>query len=54
MEVVRYGAEKDRGSNGSESEDKDFCWVGVFCSKTEWSGILMVDFMDVFVERTPV
>lgn len=54
MEVVRYGAEKDRGPNCSKSEDEDFRWMGVFCSKTEWSGILMVDFMDVFVEGTPM
>jgi len=54
MQIAGDGAPKDRGADGAETEDHDFDWGGVFGSHAEGGRVLVVDLVDVFVERAPV
>ena len=54
MEVVCYGAVEERCGYCPESEDHDFDWRCVFCGHAERRGVLVVDFVDVFVRWSPV
>ena len=44
----------DRAENGTCTEDEDLRRMSVFSSETEGSGVLVVDLVDVLVERAPV
>lgn len=54
MQVFRDGAPEDRRTDGTESEDHDFNGRCVLSGKTERRAVLMVDLVDIFVERAPV
>ena len=54
VEVTTDSAVKDGASEGTGSENEDLSGVGVFGSKTEGSGVLVVNLVDVLVERAPV
>lgn len=54
VQVSGYGAPQDRASDSAKTEDHDFDGRGVFGGHTERSRVLMVDLVDVLIERTPV
>ena len=54
VEVLGDGAPDDRAADGAETEDHDFDWRGVFCRETEGRRVLVVDLVDVLVQRAPV
>jgi hypothetical protein len=54
MEIACNSAEENWGSNSSKTKDENFGGMSVFSGQSEWSRILMMDFMDVLVERTPM
>jgi hypothetical protein len=45
---------KDWYRDSCETENHDFNWRRVFGGKSEGSRVLVVDLVDIFVERTPV
>ena len=54
VQVARDGAPKDRCAHSPKAENHDFNWGGVFSGHAEWSGVLVVYLMNVFVQWTPV
>lgn len=54
VEITGESTPHNRAENGSESKKHDLNWRGVFCGQTEGSGVLVVDLVNGFVERTPV
>lgn len=54
MQISGECTPQNRGAYGTKAEDQDFYWGGVFCGKPKRCGILMMDFMDVFVEGAPM
>lgn len=54
VEVLREHGPEDRNEDGACAEDHGFNWRCVLGGKTEWSRVLVVDFVDVLVERPPV
>ena len=54
MKITGNRDPNDWEDDRADTEDHDFDWRGIFGGKTEGSGILVVDFMDIFVQRTPV
>ena len=52
VQVVSNGNERKWTSNGTHSENKHFKGVGIFSGDTEWSRVLVVNFVDMFVERS--
>ena len=54
MKVPSDGTPQYRGSNRAETEDHDFDGRSVLGSHTKRGRVLMVNLVDVFVERTPV
>ena len=54
VEVTTDSAVKDGASEGTGSEDEDLSGMGVFGSKTEGSRVLVMNLVDVLVERAPV
>lgn len=54
VEVPGECAPEDRAADSSEPEDHDFDRGGVFSSHSEGSRVLVMDFVDAFVERRPV
>lgn len=54
MEIARESTPSDGAPDSSESEQHDFNGGSVFCSQTKRRGVLVVNFVDGFVERTPV
>ena len=54
VEIAAECAVQEGTGERSSAEDEDFSGVGVFSSKTEGSRVLVVDLVDVLVQRTPV
>ena len=54
VEVTTDSTVEDGASEGTGSENEDLSRVGVFGSKTEGSGVLVVDLVNVLVEGAPV
>ncbi len=54
VQVARDGTPQDGRAYGAEAEDHDFDRRGVFGGEAEGRGVLVVDLVDVFVQRTPV
>ena len=54
VEVTSDSTVEDGASEGTGSENEDLSGVGVFGSKTEGSRVLVVNLVDVLVERAPV
>ena len=54
VEVTSDSTVEDGASEGTGSENEDLSGVGVFGSKTEGSRVLVVNLVDVLVERSPV
>jgi hypothetical protein len=54
VQVLGDGAPQDGRADGAEAEDHDFDWGGVFGCEPEGRGVLVVDFVDVFVQGPPV
>lgn len=54
VEIAGESTPHNGAANSSESEEHDFDWGSVFCSQAEGSGVLVMDLVDGFVERTPV
>ena len=54
VQVVAEHAVEDGTEDRAGSEDEDLGRVGVLGGKTEWSGVLVVNLVDVLVERSPV
>lgn len=44
----------DGAKNSTKSQNHDFDWRRVFSGKAEWSRVLVVDLVDVLVERAPM
>jgi hypothetical protein len=51
VKILGDGAPDDGAADGSETQDHDLDRRGVLGSKTEWSGVLVVDLVDVLVEE---
>lgn len=47
-------AEADWREDSAETKQKNFDGMGVFSGEAEWSGVLVVDLVDVLVEWAPV
>jgi hypothetical protein len=54
VQILSDSAVDDRAANSSETQDHDFDRRRVFSGEAKGCRILMVNFMDVFVKRTPV
>jgi hypothetical protein len=54
VQVFGDGAPQDRSADGTETENHDFDWRRVFCGKAEGSRVLVVNLVDVLVQRAPV
>ena len=54
VEVTAEGAVEERAGDRAGSEDQDLSRVSVLCSKTEGRRVLVVDLVDVLVERAPM
>jgi hypothetical protein len=54
MQIASYRAPEDRRADGSQAEHHHFDRGGVFGGEAEGRGVLMVDFVDVFVQGAPV
>lgn len=54
VKVLGDGAPQDGAADGAEAEDHDFDGRCVFCCQAEWCGVLVVDLVDVLVQRAPV
>ena len=50
MKVLGDSAINDGGEHGTEAQAHHFDRAGVFSGEAEGSGVLVVDFVDVFVE----
>lgn len=56
-EDVEFASANDvenRTSDRSRTEDEDFGRMGILSSKAEGGRVLVVNFVDVFIHRTPV
>ena len=54
VQVTSQGAPEDRAAHCAETKSHHFDWRCVFSSKTEGRGVLVMDLVDVFIERPPV
>ncbi len=54
VEVATEPAVEQRSGEGSGAKDEDFSGVSVLGGQTERSRVLVVDLVNVLVERTPV
>lgn len=54
MEVLRQEAVKKWAPYCAHSKDKDLERMRVFCSKTKWCTVLVVELVDVAVQRSIV
>ncbi len=54
VEVSPEHGVEDGTENGAGAEDEDFGGVRIFGGETEGSGVLVVDLVDMFIERAPV
>lgn len=54
VQVLGDQAEDNGDTNGAEAQDQGLNGGSVFCGQTERSGVLVVDLVDVLVQRTPV
>ena len=54
VEISSNENPEDWHTDCAGSEDHHLDWRSVFSSETEWRRVLMVDLVDVLVERTPV
>lgn len=54
VEVSGDGAVEDGTDDSACAEDEDFGGVSVFCGETEWRGVLVVDLVNVLIQRSPV
>ena len=54
MQIARDGAPDKRRAYAAEAQNQDFDGGGVFGGHAKGGAVLVVDFVDVFVERTPV
>ncbi len=52
VEVLGDVAVEEGTADGARAEDEDLERVGVLCCETEGGGVLVVDLVDVLVERT--
>lgn len=53
VQIACEGAPEDGAADGAEAEHQDFDRGGVFCGESKGRGVLVVDFVDVFVEEGP-
>ena len=54
MQVTAEHSVEDRPEDGTGTQDEDLSGVSILGSKTEGSRILVVDLVDVLVQRSPV
>lgn len=54
MQIAGDGAPEDGGADGAETEDHDFDGGGVLGGHAEGGRVLVVDLVDILVERAPV
>lgn len=54
VQVLGNGAPEDWRDNGAQAKDHYLEWRSIFSGETKGSRILVVDFVDVLVKRTPV
>ena len=54
VEVLGDGAPQDGAADSAETENHDFDGRCVFCCHAEGCGVLVVDLVDVLVQRAPV
>lgn len=54
VKILGDGAPQDGATDRAETEDHDFDWRGVFCCKTKRCGVLVVNLVDVLVQRAPM
>lgn len=54
MKIAGDGAPEDWGANGAETEDHNLDGGGVLGGHAEGGGVLVVDLVNVLVERAPV
>lgn len=52
MQVIREPAVKQRARNGTSAQNKHLGGMRILCSQTEWSRVLVVDLVDMFIERS--
>ena len=54
VQVASDGAPEDGRTDGWDSEKHDFDRRSVLSGETEWCGVLVVNFVDVLIEGTPM
>ena len=54
VKIACDGGPSDRCYDCTDAENEDFDRRCIFCGKTEGSRVVVMDFVDVLVERTPV
>lgn len=54
VQVLGDGTPQDWRANGSQAQNHDFDRRSVFSCETEWCRVLVVDFVDVLVEGSPM
>ena len=54
MQVTAEHSVEDRPEDGTGAQDEDLSRVSILGSKTEGSRVLVVNLVDVLVERSPV
>ena len=54
VEIACDSAPQDWRTNGPETQDHNLDRRRVFGSHAKWSGVLMVNFMNILIQRTPV
>lgn len=54
VKILGESAPQNWRANRSQPENHDLDWRSIFCSKTERSRVLVMDLVNVFVQRSPM
>jgi hypothetical protein len=54
VEIPGEVAIQERASDGTSAENHDFSGMSVFCGETEGSRVFVVNFVNVFIQRSTV
>ena len=54
VQVAAEHAVEDGAKDSSSSKDEYLCWMRILSSQPEGSGVLVMDFVNMLVQRTPM
>ena len=54
MDLIDEDTVQERSADSAYTENDDLYRVGVLSSETEWGAVLVMDFVDVTIEWTPM